>query len=355
MRKGIHLLSILLIFALLLGGCGKTTESGNNNSSETTVPENYAYTMLVTINPKIKLYMDENDKILAVEYLNDDAKTVFADSQLIGIVVDDGLAKIVETSIDKGYLKDGKDVTVTLDEVRDDKLKKDELLLSAEATIKNVLTDKSISANVITRIQSEINAPLDNATSTIDSSMKQSTSSTANPSGTQNPSGSTAQESINCTHCNGSGMCSACNGGKKACPACSGTGSETCKNCDENGMQACPNRRDNCVNGKINCQNCQGSGKMTCNACGGNGKDHYDGVSVCNGCGGSGKQTCPNCGGKGYEICKTCNGSGKLKCEVCGGKHSFICTHCKGVGTAMDCPTCNGTFKCIYCNGTGKQ
>lgn len=324
MLKRIHWLSFLLVFILLFAGCGTASQSATDNTKTTDIPDDYAYTMLVTINPELKLYMDESDKIIAVEYLNDDAEAAYSNEEIVGLTLADGLADIVESAIEKEYLQDGKDITVEIGETKSDVVNTDTVLSSANSAIVTVLTEKKITANVITKAESVTTAAANN----------------------------TATNVNKCATCGGTGECQGCHGGRDECPACSGSGTEVCGNCDASGMQVCPNRHS-CVNGKCTCVNCQGSGTATCSNCGGSGKNRTDGTSVCPVCNGAGKQTCLICNGKGYEICNICNGSGKTTCEVCNGKHTWTCSHCKGAGTAKDCPDCNGSFKCQACNGTG--
>lgn len=349
MLKRIHLLSFLLVFVLFLSGCGKTTESGESDISE--FPEDFAYTVLVTINPEMKLYMNESDKILAVEYLNDDAKAAYSDKEIIGMTLEDGLAGIVETAIDKEYLKDGRSITLELDEVKTDSGDKDTVLSSADNAIKAVLTEKNITAKVVIATDDETTEPISDAPSTTQPLVTQPVITqpvTISPTISKEPTVRI------CSSCGGSGECQGCHGGNDACAACNGVGNEVCQNCDANGLQSCPNRHD-CINGKCNCPNCQGTGSATCSNCGGSGINQDDGTSVCPVCNGIGKQTCLICDGKGYEICNICSGKGKVSCEICNGTHTWVCTHCKGAGTTKDCPECNGSFICIACNGTGKQ
>ena len=342
MRKGIHILSLLLILVLLFSGCGKTAESGGNNADSMETPDKFAYTVLVTINPEIKLYMDESDKILAVEYLNNDAKTAYSDKEIVGLTLDDGLANIVETAIEKEYLKDGKDITVELDEVKSDTVNRDTVLSSADRAIKAVLKEKDIAANVIITTDSETAASITDTSSTTQLETTQPVTNTS--------ASNTEPIVIKCANCGGSGECPGCHGGKDQCPACDGTGNEVCQNCDTNGMQTCPNCHGS---GKDSgCPVCRGSGQDYCGRCGGSGVDQGQ---VCVDCGGTGKVKCEQCNGTGQDVCHHCNGSGKTKCEICNGKHTWVCTHCKGSGTDKDCPECNGSFKCSACGGTGIQ
>ena len=85
--KKIIAIILVVTFVFTLSACNnKNTVSDTDTSapistsSESFIkPENYASVLLVSINPQFKLYLDENNKVLAVEPVNDDAKS-FSDS-----------------------------------------------------------------------------------------------------------------------------------------------------------------------------------------------------------------------------------------------------------------------------------
>lgn len=169
----------------------------------------------------------------------------------------------------------------------------------------------------------------------------------------------------NCPECNGSGICTGCEGNKQItctvcegcleCRACNGTGLYTCENCDGDGD--CPE----CYNGWIECGDCYGSGeyRMACNRCGGsgwydpyrnkqcfacNGTGEY--ITECRNCDGDGGWDCEECHGTGN--CSHCRGNGHFKCKACDG--SGECGKCKGHGKIW-CPDCHGKGQCFNCKG----
>ena len=80
MKKFISLILVLVLVFTLSACNSKNTASDTDTStpisSETFVkPENYASVLLVSINPQFKLYLDENNNVLAVEPINEDAKS----------------------------------------------------------------------------------------------------------------------------------------------------------------------------------------------------------------------------------------------------------------------------------------
>ena len=76
----------LVISALVMVSCfASCTPKDNGDVSsipvsqgenDFTAPESYASVVLVTINPQFKLYLDTEGVVLAVEPINDDAKSI---------------------------------------------------------------------------------------------------------------------------------------------------------------------------------------------------------------------------------------------------------------------------------------
>ena len=262
--------TLLLGLLVIISGCGNrksvdepnteqsTTQESETISEETTteyIPTDYAFTTTVSINPQIKLYLDIENYILGAEYLNDDAKDAYADLKLKGLILEDGMEQIVTAAIEKQYLKEGMDISITIDDVTNQDVEKDNLLFGIKDDISQLLDDSNVTATIVVNSDSQ-----DNEQAEI-----------------QNQS--SEQESTMCSRCGGSGECVGCHGGKDKCPACNGTGYETCPMCDENGLDH----------------------GQTCATCGGT--HHY---------------LCTHCKGVGTAIdCPECGGT--FKCQACGG------------------------------------
>ena len=111
------LLAILLSALLVLG---MTACQDKGTAEDFQKPENYATVLLVTINPQFRLYLDAEGDVLAVEPVNDDAKSI-ADK----ISDKEGdVNKVMEslvTAVDEGgFVKDGEvKVDLKVDEVKD--------------------------------------------------------------------------------------------------------------------------------------------------------------------------------------------------------------------------------------------
>ena len=126
---------ILLFTLLLLVGCGqKTDENINTDNSETENTVNtdveeeekeldlsLCETLVLTINPEIKLYFDEDQKVVAYDYLNDDAQTAWDGLTIVGSDVKDVVLTLITTAEEKGYLsEDNSDISITLDKANEE-------------------------------------------------------------------------------------------------------------------------------------------------------------------------------------------------------------------------------------------
>ena len=93
MKKSKLILSFisLITLVLVIVGC-----SGSVSAAE-------AY-VTVDINPSIELVVNNRDKVVYVNALNDDAEVLLADLELAGLNVDDAMDIIIEAAIELGYI-----------------------------------------------------------------------------------------------------------------------------------------------------------------------------------------------------------------------------------------------------------
>ncbi len=154
---------ILLIAVLILSfaaGCKKNDEtlspdssvpatSGVTGEEEFKAPENYTSVILITINPVVKLYIDENNVVLAVECVNEDAKTAYSkiEKEIVGTNLESGVKKLINTASDAGYFEKEKKVTVDIVECKIEDNKKTVLSLTG-STVKQTLQESEIEASI---------------------------------------------------------------------------------------------------------------------------------------------------------------------------------------------------------------
>ncbi len=164
MKKLIAILLCAVLAVTAASGCGKgdsdpsseTSASVNTTETSETVknevfqpPEQYASAVLVTINPVVKLYLDEKNVVLAMECVNEDAQTAYSEieAEIVGANLDTGVKKLIDTASDAGYLEKEKTVTVDIVECKIEENKKT-VLAAAGSTVKQTLQEKKIEATI---------------------------------------------------------------------------------------------------------------------------------------------------------------------------------------------------------------
>lgn len=258
----------------------------------------YAAVIHVEINPEFNLYVDAEECIVYVEYLNEDAADLFETVDLTGQKLADGMETIVDAAKEKGYLNGQNEVTTDVVWVQE---------ATDSGKLEKVLQTISDSSESEKNVKSGEN-----------SASGEKPAIEENPENEENLESETDPESEadqkigtsgkkTCSACGGTGICAECGGGTLPCKRCHGSLVETCSNCDTSGMQTCP-------------------------GCKGSGVDATDG-----------------------SACRHCGGAGKIVCELCSGSHGKPCSICHGKGVITDdCILCHGAKKCTVCGGSGK-
>ena len=258
----------------------------------------YAAVIHVEINPEFNLYVDAEECIVYVEYLNEDAADLFETVDLTGQKLADGMETIVDAAEEKGYLNGQNEVTTDVVWVQE---------ATDSGKLEKVLQTISDSSESEKNVKSGEN-----------SASGEKPAIEENPENEENLESETDPESEadqktgtsgkkTCSACGGTGICAECGGGTLPCKRCHGSLVETCSNCDTSGMQTCP-------------------------GCKGSGVDATDG-----------------------SACRHCGGAGKIVCELCSGSHGKPCSICHGKGVITDdCILCHGAKKCTVCGGSGK-
>ncbi|MBR3594392.1 MAG: hypothetical protein IKL44_06955 [Clostridia bacterium] len=148
MKKNLCLvLALCLTVCLLFCACGKKSET--KEPEVFTAPEGYVSVVQVTINPTVNLYLDADEVILAVEYVNDDAKECYEkiEKDLVGSKLADGVENVIKTAEADGYLDENKAVTIDVVEskVADEKL---DILSVATTAADTYIAENKIEAEV---------------------------------------------------------------------------------------------------------------------------------------------------------------------------------------------------------------
>ncbi|MBQ8303426.1 MAG: hypothetical protein IJX79_00540 [Clostridia bacterium] len=152
MKKLVALL-LALFLCLSLCACGKSGNEGESSQAGSAAfvkPENYASVLLVTINPQIRLYLDKDSNVLAVEPVNDDAKAVVQKLDIKNKKVDAAVKSIITVSKDEGFVKEGVTVSIKVSEVKDKEISADTITDLVEKSANETFTELKITAEVKT-------------------------------------------------------------------------------------------------------------------------------------------------------------------------------------------------------------
>lgn len=109
----------------------------------------YASVVVLQINPEFKIYLDATQHILKVEPQNKDAEDVMNDLSVDGLSMTEDLGNILEETVSKGYLVDGKNISLTISEVLDSHVQfASQILEGTESICKDILAMHNIQADV---------------------------------------------------------------------------------------------------------------------------------------------------------------------------------------------------------------
>lgn len=241
------------------------------------IPEVYAYSLTISINPLVELYFDSDNVVVGIGYLNQDAIDAYSDIEIIGQSLDSGINTIIQSASDQGYIKEDATVEIELAKVSDESQEAFDVSILADATkfANETINEINRLSDEVKKIEIEI---------AVNETVVEEKGITA-PAICEDCNGT----GNNCTECNGTAIvkCKRCTGGVETCGICNGTKSIKCHGCHGAGGD---------------CGHCGGSGTISCDACGGRGSFN------CSWCGGALEHVCPICWGEGS--CPTCGGDG---------------------------------------------
>lgn len=168
--KKILSLILVFIFIVALSACGKdedtTVKDDTNKNTEQTEsaefkkPEEYATVLFVKINPEFNLYLDVEGNTVAVEPLNDDAKTIINDIDTTEKDYQKIISIIITSANKNGFLKTDSPISISVIENKSDKVNVDEILSKVNAAATQTITTLNIqveieTANAIQTVEDE--------------------------------------------------------------------------------------------------------------------------------------------------------------------------------------------------------
>lgn len=147
---------IVLALSFCIVGCGKETISVNKSkkpakdSEKFQKPDNYAYVVLVTINPQFKLYVASDGKVLAVEPINDDAKSLESKIEFENKNVETVIQNLIVAANDAEFIKVDTIISLGISETADENVDKTAVLNQISVAVNEKITELDIKAQVTT-------------------------------------------------------------------------------------------------------------------------------------------------------------------------------------------------------------
>lgn len=194
---------ISLVFTL--SACRKGNNSLSSSDIQPTVstsatdefvkPTDYACVLLISINPQFKLYLDDNNKVLAIEAVNEDAKSIESDIDF-DTDFDTVIQRILTVSNEKGFIKANATIDFEMTEVIKTIINIADVLNKAVAAANKTATDLSIAITVTATDKTSSGTQTDsNDTPANTSSNSNSGTNTQSNTSSKTPTPSTATSS----------------------------------------------------------------------------------------------------------------------------------------------------------------
>lgn len=233
---------MVLVLALSLSACKNPSENLSSNGSvpsslttETTdfeAPEDYAVVVLASINPQVKLYLDKDGIVLALEAINDDAKGIIDDIVYDGADYQTVIKLFISTANTNGFIKDDATIEFEIIEVKDQKTDTKDILDKASATATKaaseleITLDVKIVGNVESDGENENSTSSDNESGNDKTESKPDTDETNSNAHTHNYSKATCTKAATCSCGKTNGKATGHDWQAATCKA-----AKTCKNC----------------------------------------------------------------------------------------------------------------------------
>ena len=104
MKKIYKILSVLLCLVVLTASLiGCQGNEGNNETASTASADELSYVSM-RINPEIELVVDADNKVVAVNAINEDGETVLAELSLVGLTVEEAGEAFTAMATELGFI-----------------------------------------------------------------------------------------------------------------------------------------------------------------------------------------------------------------------------------------------------------
>ena len=157
--KRTALLILALVLCLSFCACDG---SRNADSADTfTKPDNYATVVLVTINPQVRLYIDRDGTVLAVEPVNKDAKKLVKHMEFEDKSYEEVVSEFVTAANADGFVKEDAQIEIEIVESSSEQTDTAQILNNASESAQAAAEELQVTVVVVRKPQQE-NKPSNN-------------------------------------------------------------------------------------------------------------------------------------------------------------------------------------------------
>lgn len=155
------ILSFFLAAMLLLSLLGCNAAPEQKPTDGFVPPVDYVAVMVVTINPQFRLYLDANGVVLAAEPMNEDAKAMEKELEVVNKPVETAMKNLVTEAKEQGYVKENATVSLTLTETTVENVNTEALLNNASVAVQEISAVLEVTVDVQTEDVSTPEQPTD--------------------------------------------------------------------------------------------------------------------------------------------------------------------------------------------------
>ena len=167
MKKLLCLVLTVMMLVTCFIGCGDNDTASNVSSDVVSSdaqgsfqkPENYASVVLVSINPRFRLYLDVNGIVLAVESVNEDARSIEAKITFDNQKVETVVGNLITAANDGGFVKADAKIDIKVTEIVNNTVVATEILDNIKTTANKRLTELDITAEITVAVDIKNDEP----------------------------------------------------------------------------------------------------------------------------------------------------------------------------------------------------
>lgn len=148
-------LSVVLVLAIAVAGLMVLLNNSNNTPD---------YVMECEINPKVQFVMNSDDKVISVNYLNEDAEVLLKEVNFKGMKAEDASRLFVELSTNAGYLQyDTTGTEIKIDIISDKTAEEKQAIKNAVVEkVHSYLDENGIIACAVVDLEKSLSQALEN-------------------------------------------------------------------------------------------------------------------------------------------------------------------------------------------------